>query len=167
MYKFTRTVVGEFALHSSSPDVGQEHHKRFGSGVTPHNQWTLNIYTRGRFEVEIPSIAYRREMVAGDTSLDIELAAMPPDLCIERCLDAGSQRICISPITQGASWARQIVELQAGSAFVAPAGHVLVVASGYIEVDSRMLEAGAAELMGDDTILRTSAPARALMMAIL
>lgn len=167
MYKFHRRDVGGFTLHTSRPDVGDEHHKRFGAGVTPANQWTLNIYTAGRFEIEIPSIGYRREMFAGDCSLDIELQALPPDLCIERCLDEGSSRICIAPATRGARWARRVIDLAEGSSFVAPLDHVLVVMSGVIEADGQHIPAGEYAQLGDGVVLRSDSAARGMLMILL
>lgn len=167
MYSFQRRIVGAFALHISSPPAGQEHHKKFGPGVTPHNQWTMNVYTSGLFEIEIPSIGYRREMLPGHCSLDIELPSFPPELCIERCLNEGSSRICISPTAPGTRWSRTVVDLQGGSAFVAPKDHVLVVMLGNIDADGAALSAGDALQLGDVAVLRCDAPARAVLMTTL
>lgn len=167
MYDFQRSTVGAFTLHTSRPSAGQEHHKRFGQGVTPHNQWTLNLYTAGRFEIEIPSIGYRREMLAGHCSLDIELPAFPPELCIERCLNEGSSRICISPTVPGTRWSRTLLEMQGGGASVAPKDHVLVVMLGNIDVDGAAMSAGDAMQLSEGAVLRWDTQARAVLMTTL
>lgn len=167
MYRFERSTVGPFSLFTSRPSLGDAHRKRFLPGVTPVNQGTLNMYVAGRFVLEIPSIDWRREMAAGECSLDIELPAFPADLCVERCAEAGSVRICASPTALGARWARHIVDLPAGGLTVAPAGHVMVVLSGNIDCGGEPLQPGDARMLGDGIVLRSVAPARAALMAVI
>ena len=167
MYDFQRSTVGAFTLHASHPGVGQEHHKKFGRGVTPDNQWTLNVYISGAFEIEIPSIGYRREMLPGHCSLDIELPSFPPELCIERCLNEGSYRICISPTAPGTRWSRTVLDMQGGGAFVAPKDHVLVLMQGNIDVDGAAMAPGDALQLGDGALLRWDTPARGVLMTTL
>lgn len=164
MYPFSRASIGPFTLHTSDPAVGDTHRKRFGPGVTPTNQATLNLYVAGRFEIEIPALQYRREMLAGECSLDIELPAFPSDLCIERCLEEGSRRICIAPTVATTRWSRHLIDLAAGSASVAPADHLLVVLVGTIEVDGEAVAAGEARMLAQGQVLRSAAPSRAALM---
>lgn len=166
MYPFKRTSIGAFTLYTSATKAGDTHLKRFGPGVTPTNQATLNLYVAGRYALEIPSIEYRRELLAGECSLDIELPSFPADLCIERCLEDGSRRICVAPTDPAARWSRHLIDMAAGSASVAPADHLLVVLSGCIDVDGATLCAGDARMLAQGDVLRSSDPARAALMVV-
>ena len=167
MYQFDRTIVGPFALHTSLPSVGDEHHKRYGTGVTPQNQATLNLYISGQFELEMPAANYRRIMSPGDCSLDIELSSFPEGLCIERCLAEGSRRICISTTSPRLRWARQVMSLSAGSAFVGPESHLLVITTGIVDCDGVAIAAGESVMLGAGQVLRSDAEARGVLMAII
>ena len=168
MYQFDRSFVGGFTLHTSRPSRGDEHHKRFGHGVTPANQATLNLYTAGRFELLIAGAGYRREMLAGQCSLDIELPAYPQGLCVERCLEDGGCRICVSPTAAGVRWSRHVIQLEAGGVTVLPMGHSMIALAGELELDGYSLPPGFGfHVDTGGQVLRSSEGGRAVLMAII
>lgn len=112
MYTFTKQEIGGFAVFTSEPEVGDLHRKKFLAGVTPLNQATLNIYVSGGFRLECGS--FQQDMIAGQTSLDIELAEFPAGaLFCETVTQGPAKRLCVSKIA-GGPWLRDRVTVDAG-----------------------------------------------------
>lgn len=147
MYSFRRFTAGPFAVHETLAEVGDEHRKRIGEGVTPANQATLNCYISGGWAIEYAGGA-GADLRGGQCSLDVPLDALPAGLCVERCLEAG-QRLCIEPIVASVPWTRDVVGVAAGEA-VRAAGATVVVLSGRVQDGDHMMPAGAARRVAGD-----------------
>lgn len=138
MYQFTRHDIGQFTVHESTPSVGDQHLKRFQGAVTPQNQATLNIYLSGQFRFTAGD--FEQVLAAGQTSLDLGIAAFPPDVvCVERVIAGPARRYCVSKAQPG-PWSRQRVD---ATDWTAPADGVLVGFDGALtQVQSGQIVTG-------------------------
>lgn len=142
-YRFRSIPVPDFNLVESTPSVGDEHAKRFGAGVTPKNQATLNIYISGEFTVEIIDASFSQTMRPGDTSLDLRIAGFPDwSVCTERVITTPAKRLCLSPSTAGARWKRRVETLPPGGSMAIETGAIVIVASGSAVALGRNMQPG-------------------------
>lgn len=153
-------------LYVSTPAVGEEHHKRFAKGVTPTNQATMNLYIEGAFELSIPSIGYSATMRPGDCSLDLDIAQYPEDLCIERCLESGSKRICLSPADRTLRWSRSVRALAAGEAYVVPGDSVAILMKGAMVLDNLDASPGSAVHLTGPTEVQAKTESRVAILQL-
>lgn len=164
MYKFKTFVVGGFKIIESCPTVGTTHSKRFsGVGVTPVSQATLNLYISGRFTIVCPEIGLNREMLAGDTSLDM-LGVIFADgaVVVETALTEGV-RYCVEPADPTLGWTRGVYDLPA--AVDIPIRGVAVVLRGSVLVAGQVFTTGAIiHAATTQQSVTSDAPARVAVM---
>lgn len=122
MYNFTKSTAGGLDIYTSFQKQGDTHSKRFGEGVTPANQATVNVYTQGEFSLDIDGAEYL--MPAGSCSLDVPVAAYPAGaVATETVLSPRAVRCCVS--TANGVVGRSLAELSPGAP-VAVSGTTLV-----------------------------------------
>lgn len=165
-YRFRSIPVPGFNLVESTPSVGDEHAKRFGAGVTPKNQATLNIYTSGEFTVEIVAASFSQTMRPGDTSLDMSIAEFPSgSLCTERATAGPAKRLCLSPSNSGARWRRRIETLPPGGSIAIETGAIVIVASGSAVASGRKMQPG--DVAVDCRIVESPTGARLVVASLM
>lgn len=112
MYPFKQVSAAGFNLTESVVSPGVEHKKRFiEDGVTPQTQETFNIYTKGSFSFEIPEIGFSKTLVAEQTSYDLNVTYPKDAICIEKPLEEGSVRVCISSVKPKDTLSREVITL--------------------------------------------------------
>ena len=132
MFTFSKRSAGRFDVHASFQSQGDDHKKRFGAGVTPQNQKTINIYARGEFRFEIGS--FSQIMPQGSTTLGLELEEFPSgEISTETVLSAYGLRYCVAP-SLGGSFAREEITLVSAAPISFPVDTLAFVLDGSIEV---------------------------------
>lgn len=158
MFTFKRNTAGRFDVFSSFQSQGDVHLKRFGAGVTPRNQQTINVYAKGGFLFEVAG--HSQPMLEGSCTLDLSLTEYPSgEVSTETVVSQFGLRYCVSP-SRGGPFDRSIVEvtvetpqsflsetlvfvlqgsIQVASVSVAQAGYVLVRANTPVTGAGRLL----------------------------
>lgn len=114
MYQFRHYKVDWLNVYVAQPSVGAKWVKLFQPGVTPLNQFSLNIYTAGRFEISAPSVGFKQVLGVGESNLDLTLDVFPTTgMVTETPLEAPACRMCLS-VDGGGKWSRRRFEASAG-----------------------------------------------------
>lgn len=115
MYKFKKFSFGWLNVYVAAPPVGALWKKQFAKGVTPQNQFSLNVYTNGQFQIS--GTGFSQTLGVGDSNLQIDIAEFPTDsLVIETPISGPACRMCLS-VQDGGKWHRERVEVSAGESF--------------------------------------------------
>lgn len=115
MYKFNKFTFGWLNVYVATPSVGDLWKKQFESGVTPQNQFSLNVYTSGEFHIS--GTGFAQTLGVGDSNLQIEVAEFPTDsLVVETPISGPACRMCLS-VQGGGKWARTRLDVAAGETF--------------------------------------------------
>lgn len=111
-YSFEKLFINEFKIYKTNANLGNLHKKQFTiEKTTPLNQSTLNIYASS-FLFEIPSINFKQELLAGQSSLDISLLEYPTlTVCTEAPSTNNAIRYCVGPTDSTKLWKRYYVSL--------------------------------------------------------
>lgn len=131
MYKFNKFQFDWLKVFVATPEVGSLWKKQFAAGVTPQNQFSLNIYTNGKFRISTSQ--FSQVLGVGDSSLDIALAEFPTDeLVIETPIEAPACRLCLS-VDGGGKWERSRHLVASGQTFDLKADEIalLIPVSGW------------------------------------
>jgi len=132
MFTFNKRTAGRFDVFASFQSAGDNHKKRFGAGVTPGNQQTINVYAKGEFRFEIGG--FSQIMPEGSCTLDLELTEFPAgEISTETVLSAYGIRYCVSPNTGGA-FTREVIHVVPGSPKQFQVETLVFVLHGFIEV---------------------------------
>jgi hypothetical protein len=114
MYTFRPYTFGWLKVFVAQPRVGALWHKVFQPGVTPTNQFSLNIYTAGRFEIRADSVGFRQVLGVGQSNLDLTLDEFPSSgLVVETPLEEPACRMCVS-VDGGGKWTRVPMDVAEG-----------------------------------------------------
>jgi hypothetical protein len=106
MYKFRQYKLGWLNIYVANPVVGAIWQKQFAPGVTPQNQFSLNVYTLGRFKITTEANDFSQVLGVGNSSLDIQLDEFPSDgLVFETPIEGPACRLCLS-VEGGGKWSR-------------------------------------------------------------
>jgi len=106
MYKFRAYQFEWLKVYVATPEVGSVWKKQFASGVTPQNQFSLNLYTSGKFEIKSEANGFSQVLGLGESSLDIQLSEFPTEcLVLETPIDGPACRWCLS-VDGGGKWSR-------------------------------------------------------------
>ena len=127
MYKFDSFKFDWLKVYVARPDVGSLWKKKFESGVTPQNQFSLNLYTLGKFEISTESTNFSQVLNVGDSNLDITLTEFPTEgLVIETPISGPACRMCLS-VDGGGKWSRVRNTMYAGESLVLTTGQIAAV----------------------------------------
>lgn len=128
MYSFEKQDLNVFVIHKSYQQMGDKHHKRFGVGVTPLNQGTLNVYIQGQFKLKCAG--FEQVLNAGQTSLEVALETYPAGQVFEEeVLSDTGIRFCIG-CKQSGIWYRAKIDVTPENPVSGPG--LVVVLSGEI-----------------------------------
>lgn len=132
MFTFSKRTAGRFDIFASFQSQGDDHKKRFGAGVTPHNQKTINIYAKGEFRFEIGD--FSQTLPEGSSTLDLEITEFPAgEISTETVLSTYGLRYCVSPRTGGA-FTREVTHVVPGTPKQFQVETLVFVLSGSITV---------------------------------
>ena len=128
MYSFEKQELTDFVIHKSYQQMGDKHHKRFGTSVTPLNQVTLNVYIQGQFKLKCAG--FEQVLGAGQTSLEVALETYPAgQIFEEEVLSETATRFCIA-CKQSGTWYRAKIDVTPENPVSGPG--LVVVLSGEI-----------------------------------
>lgn len=108
MYNYDRVTVGNFYVYIAETKVGDTHRRVFDPGITTENQWTVNVYLSGKYEIVDSSTRNVIQIYdSGSTSIDQVLAYPSEVEIVERVLQPGI-RICTEPTGKVPNWSRRV-----------------------------------------------------------
>jgi hypothetical protein len=158
MYAFTKNTAGRFIVYSSFQRQGDTHLKRFGAGVTPQNQQTVNIYAKGAFTFQVGALT--QQMPEGSCTLDLQLEAFPEGaVATETVVSPTALRYCVAPSDSGPFTRQKLaVSSQSPASFAVKtlvfvlsgtvtAGGVSVAQGGYLLVNPNSPVTGDANVL--------------------
>lgn len=135
MYPFKQVSAAGFNLTESIVSPGVEHKKRFiEDGVTPQTQETFNVYTKGSFSFEVPEIGFSKTLTAGQTSYDLDVTYPKDAVCVEKPLEEGSIRVCISSAKPKDTLNREVLAINASQTTEVAKNSLVFVISGTVAI---------------------------------
>lgn len=127
MYKFRTFQFDWLKVFVATPDVGAVWKKKFEPGVTPLNQFSLNLYTAGKFQITAEATGFSQILGVGDSNLDIALAEFPTEgLVVETPIEGPACRWCLS-VDGGGKWSRERKTVAAGELVELTASQIAAV----------------------------------------
>jgi hypothetical protein len=117
MYKFRPEHRDWLKVFIATPSIGDKWEKLFPRGVTPSNQFSLNLYTCGTFKLSAEKLGYSQHMSIGDSSLDIAVEEFPSnEFFIETPVEEPACRVCLT-VDGGGKWERRKSFIQKDTLF--------------------------------------------------
>ena len=149
MFTFNKRIAGRFDVFASVQSQGDTHLKRFGTGVTPLNQKTINVYAKGDFLFTVGQ--FSQPMPEGSCTLDLVLSDYPAgEIATETVVSQYGLRYCASP-SLGGSFDRSIVQASSVSSQSFLVETLVFVLEGSIEVSGVLVSQGAYVLVRAQT----------------
>jgi len=112
-YVFKKYTFDWLSLYVATPSIGDVLKKKYSEGVTPANQFTLNVYALGKFEVACEAAEFKQVLGVGECSLDVAIGTFPNDsVATETPLETPACRMCLS-VTGGGKWSRVCLDVVA------------------------------------------------------
>jgi hypothetical protein len=107
MYKFKKTRVNWLNFNIATPEKGCFWKKSFLKNTTPINQFSLNIYSYGMFDIYYEDGSFSQTVSIGNSNLDLKIKEFPTDqLVIETPLLDQNCRWCITTV-EPTKWIRE------------------------------------------------------------
>jgi hypothetical protein len=138
MYSFTRQNIGNFVIYQSVQKAGDTHLKKFSTGVTPHNQETINVYAVGDFRFSVGE--FTQDLPAGSTTLDLEIDEFPAgEVATEEVLSPVAIRYCIS-----GDWLnKSIIDVNSQKPYTVLVSSIVFILTGSFNIAGNTVNAGA------------------------
>jgi len=156
MYTFEKVSAVGFDIFKSITNTNQEHKKRFvGENITSTNQETFNAYIKGSFKFEVPEIGFSKVFNEGDTSFDLDILYPKNAICVERPLEDGSIRYCISATKPKTTALRYTHVLSNNEPHEVVKNCLVVVISGSVNVLDNEFTAGGYFVVKENRLVTT------------
>lgn len=155
MYEFRKFQFEWLRVYVATPPVGAVWKKQFSPGVTPQNQFSLNLYTAGKFQITAESTGFSQVLGVGDSNLDISLLEFPSvGLVLESPLEGPACRMCLS-VDGGGKWDRVRSDVQSGATVALTGGQIAAVVpkSGWTGVGVPDIRVGSSFAVDGDSFV--------------
>jgi len=169
LFKFRKIEAGDFYVHAATPKPPVTYMKRYVTeGVTPANQYGLNMYITGSIRVDCPEMALLHTFSAGDTSLDLGNITFIKDAVItetpitEECL-----RYCAEPKDKAAPWTRRVLTVPVGGVLEVVAGELVIVLRGEVASSAAQHAPGGLIVVSRAQSLTSTAGARLAILKLI
>ncbi len=155
MYSFRKFQFDWLKLYVATPSIGDVWKKKFHEGVTPQNQFSLNIYTAGKFNISTELSGFSQTLGVGDSNLQLLIEEFPSnELVLESPIEYPACRMCLS-VDGGGKWNRVRSEARSGDVIALTSGQIAAVVpkSGWAGVGVPDIHVGSSFAIDNDSFV--------------